>query len=86
MLGRLRGAEADATKQMLAGKVMGGLDDDLDGKIQLSETKGRVYKALAPKFAEFDVNKDGGIDATELKAAMPTLMALTSRGGRSRSE
>lgn len=80
------GAEADATKQMLAGKVMGGLDDNLDGKVQLSETKGRVYKALAPKFAEFDVNKDGGIDAAELKGAMPTLMSLTSRGGRNRSE
>ncbi len=61
--------QADATPQMRNQRLMGSLDDNLDEKIQLSEVKGRIKAALAPKFAELDANKDGGLDATELNAS-----------------
>jgi hypothetical protein len=67
------GQEADATRQMRAGRVMGMLDDNVDGKVQLGEIKGRMTPLLKPRFAEFDKNGDGGIDAEEIKAAnLPT--------------
>lgn len=67
------GAEADATRQMRAGRVMGMLDDNVDGKVQLAEIKGRLTPLLKPRFAEFDKDGDGGIDAEEIKAAnLPT--------------
>jgi hypothetical protein len=67
------GAEADATMQMRAGRVMGMLDDNVDGKVQMTEIKGRLTPLLKPRFAEFDKNGDGGIDAEEIKAAnLPT--------------
>ena len=67
------GAEADATRQMRSGRVMGMLDDNVDGKVQMAEIKGRLTPLLKPRFAEFDKNGDGGIDAEEIKAAnLPT--------------
>ena len=67
------GAEADATRQMRSGRVMGMLDDNVDGKVQMTEIKGRLTPLLKPRFAEFDKNGDGGIDAEEIKAAnLPT--------------
>jgi hypothetical protein len=67
------GAEADATKLMRAGRVMGMLDDNVDNKVQLAEIKGRLTPLLKPRFTEFDKNGDGGIDAEEIKAAnLPT--------------
>lgn len=67
------GAEADATRSMRAMRVMGMLDDNLDDKVQLAEIRGRLTPLLKPRFAEFDKNGDGGIDAEEIKAAnLPT--------------
>ena len=67
------GQEADATKQMRAMRVMGMLDDNLDDRIQVAEIRGRYTPLLKPRFAELDKDKDGGIDAEEIKAAnIPT--------------
>lgn len=63
------GAEADATKSMRAMRVMGMLDDNIDGKVQLAEIRGRLTPMLKPRFAELDRNSDGGIDSEEIKAA-----------------
>lgn len=67
------GAESDATKQMRSMRVMGMLDDNLDDRIQVAEIRGRYTPLLKPRFAELDKDKDGGIDAEEIKAAnIPT--------------
>ncbi|MEQ1608683.1 MAG: hypothetical protein ABL956_06920 [Hyphomonadaceae bacterium] len=70
------GAEADATDALKASGAIGALDDNLDGKVQLTELRGRVYDAMQPKFAEFDADKDGALDATEIKAAKPVFAEL----------
>jgi hypothetical protein len=59
----------DAIPLLRQGRMMGMLDDNLDEKIELAELKGRGAVMLKPRFAQLDVNKDGGIDATELQAA-----------------
>lgn len=76
------GAEADATGQMMAGRMMGGLDDNLDEKIELSELKGRVLAAMQPRFATYDADGDGALDAKELKAAQPDLMKVLGEGAQ----
>jgi len=70
------GAEADATKEMLSCRMFCSLDDNLDEKIQLAEMNPRIRAAVAPKFAEFDVNKDGGIDKSEFKPVLAVVQPI----------
>ncbi len=69
---------ADASKQLGESRMLGMLDDDLDGKIEEAELHGRVATALKPRFAALDANKDGGIDQAELKVAAGPLMKLVA--------
>jgi mono/diheme cytochrome c family protein len=55
-------------------RYLGMLDDDLDDKVSKGELKGRIAKALGPKFDELDTNKDGALDAKELSGAVSVLM------------
>ena len=48
---------------------MGSLDDNADGKVQLSELVGSSGAALRARFTALDVNHDGGLDANEIKAS-----------------
>lgn len=70
------GKQSDANAPFRPFRVMGMLDDNLDEKVQLAETRGKVHEVLAPKFAEFDKNGDGGLDNTELTAATGTIMSI----------
>jgi hypothetical protein len=72
----------DATPQMRASRVMGVLDDTLDGKVELAELRGRVAEALKPRFAEFDANGDGALDDKELAKTTPIVMRLATEGSR----
>ncbi|HEX3887667.1 MAG TPA: hypothetical protein VHW05_09235 [Phenylobacterium sp.] len=59
-------------KQLQAGLMMGVLDDNMDGKIELSELKGGPQgpaTMLKKYFALIDANHDGALDAQELAAA-----------------
>ena len=76
------GKQSDANAPFRAYRIMGMLDDNLDEKVQLAETKGTVREVLAPKFAEFDKNKDGGLDNAELVPARPACSCRSS--GRTR--
>ena len=52
--------------------MMGVLDDNMDGKIELSELKGGPQgpaQMLRKYFALIDANHDGALDAKELEAA-----------------
>jgi mono/diheme cytochrome c family protein len=76
--------EADATDEMrtMPNRMMGGLDSNIDGKIQRAELRGRVAKAIDPNWAAVDVNKDDVLDKSELGGAMKFLTPLM-RSGRS---
>jgi hypothetical protein len=54
----------------LQGRLMlGVLDDNLDGKLQPAELRGKPGEMLQKYFALIDKNKDGALDQDELEAA-----------------
>ena len=63
-------------KMLQANLMMGVLDDNMDGKIELSELKGGPQgpaTMLKKYFALIDTNHDGALDATELANAAKLL-------------
>jgi hypothetical protein len=59
-------------KMLQANLMMGILDDNMDGKIELAELKGGPQgpaMTLKKYFALIDTNHDGALDATELANA-----------------
>ncbi|HEX2814769.1 MAG TPA: hypothetical protein VHN39_00125 [Phenylobacterium sp.] len=63
-------------KMLQANLMMGVLDDNMDGKIELSELKGGPQgpaSMLKKYFALIDTNHDGALDATELANASKLL-------------
>ncbi|MFL5296884.1 MAG: hypothetical protein ACJ798_10935 [Phenylobacterium sp.] len=68
-------------KMFQANLMMGILDDNMDGKIQLAELKGGEQgpvTMLKKYFALIDANHDGALDATELASAAKL---MPRRGG-----
>jgi len=55
--------------EMNANRLMGMMDDNIDGRIEKAELKGRIGEQLAKYFDVLDKNHDGAIDKTELAAA-----------------
>jgi hypothetical protein len=55
--------------EMAGNRLMGMLDDNLDGKIEKAELKGRMGDMLGKYFDVLDKNHDGALDKTELVAA-----------------
>nr|MEA2798846.1 hypothetical protein [Phenylobacterium sp.] len=55
--------------EMNAGRLMGMLDDNIDGKVEKAELKGRIGDQLAKFFDVLDKNHDGALDKSELAAA-----------------
>jgi hypothetical protein len=55
--------------EMAGNRLMGMLDDNLDGKIEKAELKGRMGDMLGKYFDVLDKNHDGALDKTELAAA-----------------
>lgn len=51
--------------QLRSGQLMGMLDDNLDGKIQKTELRGRMADMIAPNWDKLDKNHDGVLDADE---------------------
>ena len=58
----------DLQAKLMESRIIGFLDDNADGKLQLAELRG-PYAALKGRFAELDLNHDGGLDLHELQAA-----------------
>jgi hypothetical protein len=79
---RYRWVDETAAKQtaydddMMKTRLIGMMDPNLDGKIQLGELKGGIGDAIRPRFAMADANKDGGIDAKEFE---PILQMMGNR-------
>jgi len=53
--------------------AIGLMDDNIDGKIQLTELKGSIGAPMKAIFPTFDKNKDGALDKAEMAAVMPML-------------
>jgi len=64
--------QKDYDKLLNRTRLLGMLDDNIDGKVQMAELRGqfkdRIGNPLA--FGVVDKNKDGGIDQTEFEAVM----------------
>ncbi|MET0275179.1 MAG: redoxin domain-containing protein [Phenylobacterium sp.] len=83
---RYRWVDETATKQtayddeMMKTRLIGMMDTDIDGKIQIGELKGDIGNAIRPKFSLADANHDGGIDAKEFAP----ILKMMEGGGRRR--
>ena len=71
--------QIDSDARLQDGRIMGAMDDDLDGKLQKAELRGQFGKNLLARFDMIDANKDGVLDKAEMSAAMKAM------GGRRQS-
>jgi hypothetical protein len=51
------------------GRLIGMLDDNLDGKVEKAELKGAIGGRISPFFGLIDRNHDGGVDRAEMAVA-----------------
>jgi hypothetical protein len=65
----------DLQAKLFESRVIGFLDTNADGKVELSELRGN-YAGLRTRFAELDTDHDGSLDAKELAAANITRAAV----------
>jgi hypothetical protein len=56
-------------QDLAKGRLMGMMDDNLDGKLQKAELKGQMGGMIGKYFDVLDKNKDGALDAGEMAAA-----------------
>jgi hypothetical protein len=54
-------------------RMIGMMDDNIDGKLQKTELKGQMGNMIGMAFAKIDTNADGGLDKVELAAAQSLL-------------
>jgi len=71
----------DYDRLLAAGQLMGGLDSNMDGKLQPAELRGTTGEKLKEAFATLDANHDGVLDKAELAGAY----AVLRRGGGQRA-
>lgn len=71
--------QADSDARFAPTRLMGMMDDNLDGKLQRSEAKGQMGQMIAGYFDRIDTNKDGAIDKAELAAAQALLPGRRGR-------
>ncbi len=82
---RFRWADETATHrvnyeaEMNQNRLMGMMDDNLDGKIEKAELKGRIGEQLLKYFDVLDKDHDGSLDSTELAAAQQMMGARQRR-------
>ncbi len=56
----------DYDRLLMAGQTMGVLDDNMNGKIEVAEMRGRNGVTLKNNLANYDLNRDNAIDLAEL--------------------
>lgn len=65
----------DLQARLMQSGLIGGLDANLDGKIEPQELKGPAGAMIKARFAQLDKDHDGTLDMAEMQAAMPRRMA-----------
>jgi hypothetical protein len=71
--------QIDSDARLQDGRIIGAMDDDLDGKVQKAELRGQFGRNLLARFDSIDTNKDGAIDKAEMAAAMKAMGAFRRR-------
>jgi hypothetical protein len=57
----------DLQVKLMDSRTIGALDNNADNKVQIDELTGTMA-SVKPRFADLDLNKDGGLDKKELEA------------------
>jgi hypothetical protein len=70
----------DLQDKLQASTLIGGLDGNMDGKVQPEELKGPLGM-LKAQFGALDKNKDGALDAAELGPLMQMMMSQAAQKG-----
>ncbi|HEY2359347.1 MAG TPA: hypothetical protein VGH86_18000, partial [Phenylobacterium sp.] len=68
-------------KDLDSDRMLGMLDQNIDGKIEKAELKGQMGDMIGKYFDQLDTNHDGALDKTEL-AAMQKMMGQQQRRRR----
>jgi hypothetical protein len=68
----------DFDKELDQNRMLGMLDDNVDGKIEKAELKGQIGEQIGKYFDTLDANHDGALDKVEL-AAMQKMMGQRRR-------
>jgi mono/diheme cytochrome c family protein len=71
--------QVDSDARFAKSRMLGMMDDNIDGKLQKTELRGQMGKMLGGYWAMLDKNGDGALDKTELAAAQ-AMMGNRRRG------
>ena len=71
--------QIDSDGRFAEGRIMGAMDDNLDGKLQKAELRGQFGKNLLARFAMIDTNTDQTIDSAELNTALKAMQMMQRR-------
>jgi hypothetical protein len=66
-------------QELQAGRLLGSLDANMDGKIEKAELKGLLAKMIAPRWDQLDANHDGVLDKDEIAAATKLMFGQRRR-------
>jgi AhpC/TSA family len=77
--------QVDSEARFASTRMLGMMDDNIDGKLQKAEMKGRMGEILGKYFAALDKNGDQSLDRSELAAAQ-AMMGGRRRGSDSASD
>ncbi len=66
-------------QELQEGRLLGGLDANMDGKIEKAELKGLLGKTLLPRWDQLDANHDGVLDKDEIAAATKQMFGQRRR-------
>jgi mono/diheme cytochrome c family protein len=65
--------EVDHDARFADTRMLGMMDDNLDGKLQRAELRGQMGRVIGPFFERIDTNRDQALDKAELKTAQAML-------------
>lgn len=77
--------QVDSEARFASTRMLGMMDDNIDGKLQKAEMKGRMGEILGKYFAVLDKNGDQSLDKSELAAAQ-AMMGGRRRGSQAASD
>ena len=56
----------DLQQKLFENQMIGALDDNINGRVELAELRGPMAKIMKERFTDLDKNKDGGLDSSEM--------------------
>ena len=71
--------QIDCDARFAESRLIGAMDDNLDGKLEKAELRGQIGKNLLARWAMLNPNGDDFIDRGELVAGMKAMQDLQRR-------